>query len=161
MIAKLYKTSLFFFPMIKTIKADLFTINADAYAHGCNVQGVMGSGIAREFKDRYPAMFKEYRSYCQSGTFHVGDIHFYRDNAQPRPAIIYLATQFDVDTGADLTYVRETFLKIRENYQTWGIKSLAMPMVATGRGKLNWNQVLPVLKEVFEHSDLEVIVASL
>lgn len=60
--------------MIEIIKeGDLFEVQGNI-GHGVNCSGVMGKGIALEFKRRYPEMFKSYRNLCLSGKFGPEDI---------------------------------------------------------------------------------------
>lgn len=49
---------------MKYVKDDIFNSNADAILHQVNCQGVMGSGIAKQIKEKYPAVFKYYKALC-------------------------------------------------------------------------------------------------
>ena len=53
---------------IEFVTGDLFVnrVRAEAFAHGCNCAGSMGAGIAVGFKERYPAMFEEFRRQCKT-----------------------------------------------------------------------------------------------
>ena len=55
--------------MVHFIKeGDIFSLKGvSSYAHGCNCAGAMGKGIALQFRNRYPAMYKEYKLLCQCG----------------------------------------------------------------------------------------------
>src|SRR5262245_30745605 len=65
---------------------------AQALAHGCNCQGSMGAGIAKGFRDRYPAMYEEYRR-CKAEyrRFNLGDAWLWKSDG--RPWVFNLGTQ--------------------------------------------------------------------
>src|SRR5262245_45723785 len=72
---------------IEFVAGDLFT-NAhavQAFAHGCNCQGSMGAGIATGFRDRYPAMYEQYRARCKAKPreFNLGDVWLWKADDQP------------------------------------------------------------------------------
>src|SRR3989344_487865 len=77
--------------MIAEVRGDILEVKIDAIAHGCNTQGIMNAGLARVLKKRYPAMYREYKSYCEAGLFQPGDVHFYRNPEKNKPHIINLA----------------------------------------------------------------------
>jgi len=79
--------------MISQSTDNLFDLKVDALAHGCNTQGIMNAGISREFRERYPKMYKEYRDYCKSGNFNVGDVHFY-ESREEKPHVILTLVQY-------------------------------------------------------------------
>ena len=146
--------------MLKEVNSSLFDLKVDALAHGCNTQGIMNAGIAKDFREKYPQMFEEYQSYCKSGLFQTGDIHVYQDN-KTGIYIINIASQFDLETGARIEYIRKGLNKVEKQYSSLGIQSLALPRIGCNLGKLNWREVKPVIEEVFSGSKLEVIVAFL
>ena len=49
---------------MKIIDGDIFDSNADAIVHQVNCQGVMGAGVARQVRDKYPNVYVEYRALC-------------------------------------------------------------------------------------------------
>ena len=52
--------------MIKHIKCDIFESGADVICHQVNCQGVMGSGIAKQVREKYPWVYKEYKKFCDT-----------------------------------------------------------------------------------------------
>jgi|SRR3989344_3522913 len=145
--------------MIRQVQEDLFRLNADALAHGCNTKGIMDAGIAREFKRRYPEMFDEYANYCRSDLFRPREVHFYREADGRKPYIVNIATQITPSSGARIEYVEAGLVNVNSSYKAWGIKSLAMPKIGCGLGGLEWFDVDKIVERVFRDSDLEVIIA--
>ena len=70
--------------MIKTIKGNVLDIEEGIIVHCCNAQGVMGSGIAKEIKQRYPQAFSNYKDhidrYKETNRSPLGTLSFYRVN---------------------------------------------------------------------------------
>jgi O-acetyl-ADP-ribose deacetylase (regulator of RNase III) len=64
--------------MITYVQGDLFQSSAKVLVNPVNTAGVMGKGLALEFKKRYPAMFEEYRTRCETGKFQAGDLWLYK-----------------------------------------------------------------------------------
>jgi len=145
--------------MIRQINEDLFKLDVDALAHGCNIKGIMDAGIAREFKRRYPEMFDEYVSYCRSDLLKPGEVHFYRKADGRKPYIVNIATQIIPSRGARIEYVERGLINVSKSYEGWGIRSLAIPKMGCGLGGLEWVDVNKIVERVFRDSYLEVIIA--
>lgn len=60
--------------MIKYIKGDLFSSLAQVLVNTVNLDGVMGKGIALQFKKLYPEMFKKYQAYCEQKLLQIGKL---------------------------------------------------------------------------------------
>ena len=87
-------------------EGNIWTTEARAIGHGVNLEGVMGAGIALQFKEYFPAMYEEYRSMCQRGVFPPGDIHLWDvPKTNPEDAKRYV---FNISTqvlpGANASY---------------------------------------------------------
>lgn len=142
--------------MIVYKTGDLFTSEADAFAHGCNTLGKMGAGIAKEFKARYFDMFKEYRKLCGDGSFNVGEGYIYKttDNKY----IFNLATQGSF-AGATTDNISACFIWMKNKLESLNVTRLAMPRIGCGLGGLNWdNQVLPLLEDILGEEELIIEV---
>lgn len=151
--------------MVKFVAGDLFTYpGLDAIAHGCNCAGVMGAGIAKEFKKRFPGNFDKYRKACQDGTFKVGKcLTFDAKDAY----ILNLGTQDEYINPAKLVDI-EKALKYMINYIMYvniarsavhrePIKTIGLPRIGAGLGGLDWDEVKQVILEL-DTEGLELIV---
>ena len=139
---------------IRYVAGDLFANEhqAQALAHGCNCQGVMGAGIAVGFRERYPAMYAEYRRRCQATPrqFNPGDAFLWKANAQPW--VFNLATQEDYGRArAHATYdaIERALNAMRAQAGAQGITSIALPRVGAGLGGLSWPKVHAIIEHVF------------
>lgn len=141
---------------------DLFLSDADALAHGCNCQGVMGAGIAIQFKKRYPEMFEEYRNRCLRNQFVVGSIYSYSANDGKR--IYNLGTQEYPGPHASLLAIKVLLSQICDEHfdsEEGPIRSIAIPRIGCGFGGLNWLDVKAVIEDVGSKSNIKLITYSL
>lgn len=134
--------------MIIHQKGDVFDCYAQALAHGCNCQGVMGAGIALKFKERYLGMYQSYRRLCENGKFSLGAVLLWESGRQ-LPVIFNLATQEYPGKPASLDAIRTAMIKMRTMADRKAIFSIAMPRIGTGYGRLKWEDVEKVISSVF------------
>ena len=136
---------------IEFMTGDLFVnrVNAEAFAHGCNCAGSMGAGIAVGFKDRYPAMFEEFRRRCKSTPpeFALGDVFLWREDG--KPTVFNLGTQPRPGRGATYSVLEAALKALRVAADDAGIRSVAMPRIAAGYGLLSWKKVRALIEGAF------------
>jgi O-acetyl-ADP-ribose deacetylase (regulator of RNase III) len=137
---------------IAFISGDLFhnDFEIEALAHGCNCQGSMGAGIATQFRDRYPAMYTEYRRRCKAEPreFNLGDVFLWKDEEQPW--VFNLGTQEGVwRARASYEAIETALTGMRELADAEGLTRLAMPRIGAGYGGLSWRKVRAIIERVF------------
>jgi O-acetyl-ADP-ribose deacetylase (regulator of RNase III) len=136
---------------VEYVSGDLFVnrVKAEAFAHGCNCAGSMGAGIAVGFKDRYPAMFTEFKRRCKAKPpqFTLGDVFLWREDS--KPAVFNLGTQPRPGRGATYVIVEEALRTLRAAADEAGITSIAMPRIAAGYGGLSWKKVKALIDTAF------------
>ncbi len=137
---------------IQYVTGDIFVnaYSARALAHGCNCQGSMGAGIAKAFKERYPAMFEAYRQRCkaQPRQFNLGDVFLWKETGQPW--VFNLATQETYWHGRASYEAIETALeKMKTLADAEGLQRIAIPQIGTGYGGLSWKKVRAIIERVF------------
>jgi O-acetyl-ADP-ribose deacetylase (regulator of RNase III) len=137
---------------IEFVSGDLFANahGAEALAHGCNCQGSMGAGIAKGFRERYPAMYERYRARCiaEPRQFNLGDAWLWK--AEEQPAVFNLGTQ-ERYWHARATYeaIDQALGKMRDLADAEGIRSIAIPRIGVGYGGLSWRKVRAIIERVF------------
>ena len=139
---------------INYCNGDLFSSEADAYAHGCNAVGRMGAGIAREFKNAFPRMFADYVERAASGLLVPGSGYVFHN--ERRPHVINLVTQEDLD-GARREFV-ESSLDWLAQLNDVQIQSVAMPRIGAGLGGLRWRDVRREIERRFYDHRLSIEV---
>ena len=138
---------------------DLFEFDFPAYAHGVNCHGVMGSGIAPLFKQRWPRMYAAYKVACARGLLTLGSVFPWSD--QGTPVIYDLATQDKPGRNARLDAVRSTLEIMVEHAEENQVHTVGMPRIGAGVGGLNWADVRDIIEEVCGPSRVHVVVVSL
>lgn len=124
-------------------QGDVFLTECQTIAHGCNCIGVMGAGIAKEVKKRYPDCYQEYWVRCHSNHFIPGDYYLWKSSDK---WILNMATQYGIN-GADIDLVKTSFNTISKYYKEEGIESIAMPLIGCGLGGLTWDSVKAIIQE--------------
>ena len=133
--------------MIKYIeKGDIFRIEGVGnYAHGCNCAGAMGKGIALQFRERYPAMYLEYKQLCKEHKFCPGDVF---DYDYGHGHIYNLGTQATGRTRAKIEYIEKALKQMLELADHDNVTAIALPAIGAGLGGLRWDDVKAILDKV-------------
>lgn len=131
---------------------------AQALAHGCNCQGVMGAGIAIRFKTKYPAMFLEYRRRCRVSPrlFNLGDAFLWVEEGAP--FVFNLGTQEYIGANATYPAVGKSLTSMRSQLFANSLTSVAIPKIGCGIGGLNWERVKGLIEDVFRDTTLDIYV---
>jgi O-acetyl-ADP-ribose deacetylase (regulator of RNase III) len=143
---------------------DLFEADdLDAIAHGVNCRGVMGAGIALEFKNRFPENYKNYLRWCKSGYLHPGGLMVLRIVNDPGPLVFNLASQDKPGPHAKYRWVASSVAKMLDEAENpeGKIKRIGIPQIGCGIGGLEWHHVRELLRLVAGDSPIELVVFSL
>lgn len=129
---------------ITELSGDLFESKAQTIVNTVNCYGVMGKGIALEFKKRYPEMFKVYAEQCEKKLIKPGILYLYKKSS---PWILNFPTKDHWRNPSKLDYIKLGLRKFSESYIEKGIKSIAFPQLGTLNGGLNWEEVRKLMYE--------------
>lgn len=131
---------------MKIVREDLFQEPHEALAQGVNCQRTMGSGIAREFRRRYPGMYEDYLA----TEMRPGDIHLFQE--ENGPLIINVASQefYGRHGGpyARLDWLATGLVKALNEVESRGIKQLHLPLIGGGLGGLDEKDVINCMEQV-------------
>ena len=108
-----------------------------------NTVGVMGKGLALQFKEQYPEMYAEYRRKCENGELTVGTLHLFCASDH---WILNLPTKRHYRSRSRLSDIEKGLARLRESYKELGIQSIAIPALGCGHGGLNWKDVRPLIE---------------
>lgn len=140
--------------MVTVRVGNLFEAKAQTLVNTVNCVGVMGKGIALEFKKRFPEMYRDYEECCKNGDVKLGRPYLFKDLVGPW--ILNFPTKDHWRAVARLQDIIDGLEHLKEHYREWGITSLAMPPLGCGQGQLEWRVVGPSL---YRHlSDLDIPV---
>ncbi len=140
--------------MIVVIDGNIFDSPAQVITNTVNCVGVMGKGIALEFKSRFPAMFNDYKARCNSGRLLIGEPYLWEDS---EVQILNFPTKRHWRDKSRLEDIDSGLRYLSKNYKEMGIYTLALAPLGCGNGGLNWIDVLSLMTyHLGEIPDLEV-----
>lgn len=141
--------------MIITIEnRDLFTVPQGYYlAHCISADFALGAGIAKAFDEVYNMRFKLFREY-DNYTYEGGDALLI-DN------VFNLVTKPKYYHKPRYEAVREALEAMRDIMDMNAITKLAMPLIGCGLDKLDWNEVYTIICEVFEDTNVRILICEL
>lgn len=132
--------------MIKSTSGNLLNSPADALVNAVNSVGVMGKGIALQFKERFPEAFKAYAAACSAGQVRVGDMFVTPGGPAGPKWIIHFPTKQHWKNPSRLEWIRDGLVALRGLIQERQIKSIAIPPLGCGLGGLDWAEVRPMIE---------------
>jgi O-acetyl-ADP-ribose deacetylase (regulator of RNase III) len=115
------------------IKGNIFTTKAQTIVNTVNCVGVMGAGIALEFRLREPEMYRRYVEICKAGKLSPGVLWLYK-SAQPQ--VLNFPTKKDWKHPSRPEYLENGLSKFAATYREKGITSIAFPMLGADKGGL-------------------------
>ena len=140
-------------------RGNLFDSNMQTLANTVNTVGVMGAGIAKEFKRRYPKMFAEYKERCARHEVMTGEPYCWKppqEDAGDSRWVLNFPTKKHWRNASQIAWLESGLLHLKENYRNWGIKSLAMPALGCSLGGLRWEEVRPLMEKHLRDLDVPV-----
>ncbi|MGO9173563.1 MAG: macro domain-containing protein [Rhodomicrobium sp.] len=146
--------------MISYTQGNLLKAQADAIVNTVNTVGVMGKGIALMFKEAYPDNFRAYHAACKRGELQVGKIFvFQRSDLLGPKWIINFPTKNHWRNESKLEWIIEGLRDLKAFIEDNDIKSIAIPPLGAGNGKLNWSDVRCAIEEELGNlSGIEITV---
>lgn len=142
--------------MFKVLIGNLFESEAQTLVNTVNCVGVMGKGVALEFKKRFPAMFKDYAARCERKQVRLGEPYLYRNPSVQ--LILNFPTKNHWRSPARLSDVERGLDYFAQHFTEWGITSVAMPPLGCGNGGLAWSEVGPLIYRKLHRSPIDVVV---
>ncbi len=142
--------------MFKALIGDLFKSNAQTLVNTVNCVGVMGKGVALEFRKRFPDMFDDYVHRCERKLVRLGEPYIYEDKSGVR--ILNFPTKDHWRSASRLHDIEKGLAHVANNCEAWGIKSIAMPPLGCGNGGLEWSEVGPLIYQRLSRLPIDVEV---
>ena len=146
--------------MIEYSTNSIFNITVDAIVNPVNVVGIMGAGLARNFKINYPENFLAYQNACNFGDIDIGKVFVFEidKNSIPR-YIINFPTKKHWRNSAKISYITDGLLDLAKVIQSLEIKSIAIPQLGCGLGGLPWIEVKQIIINYLDKiQDVKVIL---
>ena len=146
--------------MISYTTGDLLKSEAQALVNTVNTEGVMGKGLALQFKSAFPENYKIYRNACKKGQFSVGQMLITEeiDIFGNRKLIINFPTKTTWRKPSEYEYIHQGLVVLRQEIQNRGIKSIAIPPLGSRNGGLDWNRVRQMIETELADLDCNIML---
>lgn len=133
---------------------------AEALVNTVNTVGVMGKGIALQFKEAFPNNNKAYIDACKNKELLPGKLlTFWDENLQlGKKLIINFPTKIHWRYPSKYEYIEKGLIALRELLQKEKIKSIAIPPLGSGNGGLDWNKVKPMIEQALSGLNTEIMI---
>lgn len=153
--------------MLHQVSGDILKTKAAVIAHGVAPNDPFHSGLALQLREQFPAMYRDFRHYCQTTHAKAGDIWAWAGAGSAGPVrLVALMTQEggyghgEKPKPATLANVNHALRGLQKWIKDERPASLALPKLATGVGGLDWKDVSPLITEHLSGAGLPVYVYS-
>jgi len=137
---------------MKYITGNLLEAETDALVNTVNTVGVMGKGIALQFKERFPINFKKYAEACKKGEMEVGKMLVIKENTlNGEKIIINFPTKTEWFKKSQYSYIEDGLIDLAKVIEVYNIKSIAIPPLGCGNGGLKWEKVKLLMDKYLGH----------
>jgi len=133
--------------MIEVRNGSIFESECQVLVNSVNCCGVMGAGIALEFKQRFPTMFRAYKKACRDGEINIGRPMLWKSADK---WILNFSSKLHYVQSARLEYIEAGLSWIAANYRDEEITSIAVPQLGTALGGLPWPEVRQLMYRYLE-----------
>lgn len=140
--------------MIKVLIGDMFQSEAQTLVNTVNCVGVMGKGVALEFKKRWPGLMLDYEKRCAQKLVEPGVPYIYTDILGA--SIVNFPTKGHWRSASRLSDIEKGLDIFLEHYKAWNITSVAFPPLGCGNGGLEWELVGPIMYKALSKIDIPV-----
>lgn len=146
--------------MIHYIIGNIFDSPAQALVNTVNTQGVMGKGIALQFKEAYPNNYILYRNACKRGLIRVGKMFITEeaDFSGKVRIIVNFPTKEHWRNPSQYKYVADGLKDLHREILSRSISSIAIPPLGSSNGGLDWNKVRPMIEETLNDLNCDITI---
>ncbi|HOE10748.1 MAG TPA: macro domain-containing protein [bacterium] len=137
--------------MIEILRGNLLDADVEALVNTVNTVGVMGKGIALQFKKAFPENFDAYKRACDRKEVQSGKMFVYSTGSMVNPRfIINFPTKCHWRDRSRMQDIEEGLRDLVRVISRNGIRSVALPPLGCGNGGLNWDEVRSRIQEMLE-----------
>ncbi|EGT3623891.1 macro domain-containing protein [Morganella morganii] len=142
--------------MIKYLKGDLLRSDAQALVNAVNCQGVMGKGIAYQFRLDYPVNAHAYEALCKENKIGAGQLSVTDEHGRK---VINFPTRDKWDSPSGYEFIESGLRELKALIKKQGLKSVAIPALGCGSGGLDWRQVDNLIQtHLGELTDTDIMI---
>ena len=143
---------------VKIKIGNIFTSQSQTLVNTVNCDGVMGAGIALEFKLRLPEMYEQYVEHCKRNRIVIGKLWLYKPppDAREQRWVLNFPTKLHWRNPSKLQYLEAGLEKFIATYQDKGIQSIAFPVLGSANGGLDEDESLAVMQKYLGGCEIPV-----
>lgn len=144
--------------MISLQKGNILESDAQAIVNTVNTVGVMGKGLALQFKEAYPENYALYRKACKTNQLSVGQMFIteFSDLCGGNRLIVNFPTKTTWRKPSEYSYIEEGLKALRKEIVSRNIHSIAIPPLGSHNGGLDWQKVKPMIEEILQDLNCDV-----
>jgi O-acetyl-ADP-ribose deacetylase (regulator of RNase III)/uncharacterized protein YwgA len=144
--------------MIKFIKGNLLESNAEALVNTVNTEGIMGKGIALQFRNMFPINYKLYVKACRNNEIKIGKLFVTEEQTllNGSKIIINFPTKKSWKLPSEYRYIEEGLKELVNIINIRKIKSIAIPPLGSGNGGLDWNRVKIMIDQYLNNIECDI-----
>jgi len=146
--------------MIQYRTGNIFESEAQALVNTVNTVGIMGKGIALQFKKAFPSNYKAYVDACKSGELIIGKLFVCKDiNLHYGERIIVnFPTKKNWRKPSEYEFIEKGLDNLINVINEFDIKSIAIPPLGAGNGGLEWEKVKRIIYKKLNHLEIDIVV---
>lgn len=147
--------------MIEFVEGNFFDYDADIRVNTVNCVGVMGAGVALQFKTQFPKMYEEYVRECNQGRVKIGLPHVWKENSIFNPTgvtIINFPTKNHWKNPSEYEYIEKGLDWLRGYLLLNPNLTITVPALGCGHGGLDWNKVKEIIKDKLHDIPARILV---
>ena len=145
---------------MRFVQGNLLDAKVEALVNTVNTVGVMGKGIALMFKEAFPANFRAYEDACNRKAIKIGRMFVTERRAFEGPHwIVNFPTKKHWRQPSKMEWIVEGLQDLKRVIQEHNIRSIALPPLGAGNGRLNWSEVrVEIQRALANLADVDIIV---
>jgi len=146
--------------MIKHLTGNILDSAAQALVNTVNTVGVMGKGIALQFKNQFPSNYKAYKAACENKTLKIGALLVTEEESllSGKKIIINFPTKTHWRYPSEYEYIEKGLEALVQVIQEKNIESIAIPPLGSGNGGLDWARVRAMIESKLQGLDCEIFL---
>jgi O-acetyl-ADP-ribose deacetylase (regulator of RNase III) len=145
--------------MITFKQGDMMTAQVEALVNTVNTVGVMGKGVALQFRERFPENYKAYLAAVKRGEVVIGRMFVTTVNRIDQLRyLINFPTKQHWKASSKTEYIQEGLHDLRRVLLESGIRSVALPPLGCGNGGLDWAKIKPLIESALADLDIDIQV---
>ncbi|MCC5934895.1 MAG: macro domain-containing protein [Balneolales bacterium] len=144
--------------MVHFLTGNILESPAEALVNTVNTVGVMGKGIALQFRNQFPANYKIYKAACANKSLQIGQLLITEEESllQGKKIIINFPTKTNWKLPSEYSYISKGLEALKSEIRNRNLKSVAIPPLGAGNGGLDWNRVKPMIVNALQHLNCDI-----